>query len=324
MNLTPLTIAFLIAAAVLYIVSEFAPTPSPTWISKTVKILSGVATLVLTFTGVTAYPAALPAPTWVLGLALVGLAALSPLLGLLENMLLSPRIAYAKSRVPGHLATNIVGATLAGASIALARTFATDESAATGFNNDLIFNVFLVISTLVVVYFIYGQQQSPTIQERYENSLARWHQLSNMLYLIAATFVTITSFLYVFAIALVRAKAGSPLEFSWQAGVTLSLAFIFTLACGLPRVRDSHDVFMTFLTGTPAVLCTSILWLSFFRDSPERNIFALVATTLTYSGYVTLVVLERRTAGVKPSMHYYSSLAFGLLLVTLLVGLYLN
>lgn len=338
MTITPLGAAGLIAAILLLFISQskWAPNPEPAWLSK--WIVTGIAaiTLVLTFLHIAAYPAALPLPLWEIGAILFVIAVASPSLGLLENRLKAPRVAYGSDRTRNHIINNVLGAGVATATIALARRFPGTSADALRFSNDEVFNVFLPLCAMVVLYFVYGQQEhsspsqslvvpeSDASQTKYENSLLRWHQFANVLHLIIMTLVATSSFLYVLAVSMLHSRAGQPLPFTWEPAVTVSLALAFVLACGLPRARDNRSVYLTFLTGTPAILCVSILWTSFFADSMARNAFAFIATSLAYVIYVALVVLDLRERGEQPKAHFFTALAFALLLALLMVGIYFS
>lgn len=338
MTITPLGAAGLTAAILLLVISQskWAPNPEPTWLSKWIVTGITAITLVLTFTHVAAYPAALPLPLWGIGAILFAVAMASPLLGLLEKRLKSPRLAYSSDRTRNHIVNNILGAGIATATIALARRFPGTSADSLRFSNDEVFNVFLPLCTMVVLYFVYGQQEHPSpsqsavvpesvvSQKKYENSLLRWHQLANVFHLIVMTLVATSSFLYVLAVSMLHSRAGQPLPFTWEPAVTVSLAIVFVLACGLPGARASRSVYLTFLTGTPAILCVSILWTSFFAESIARNAFAFIATTLAYAAYVTLVVLDLRERGEQPKAHFFTALAFALLLALLMVGIYFS
>lgn len=338
MTITPLGTAGLIAAVVLLAISQskWAPNPEPVWLSRWIVTGITAVTLVLTFTHVAAYPAALPLPMWGIGAICFGIAVAPPLLGLLENALRSPKLAYGTDRLRNHLINNILGAGIATATIALARRFPGTSADTLRFSNDEVFNVFLPLSTMVVLYFVFGQQENlsrsssassadpESTQRKYENSLLRWHQLANVFHLITMTLVATSSFLYVLAVSMLHSRAGQPLPFTWEPAVTVGLAIVFVLACGLPGARANRSVYLTFLTGTPAILCVSILWTSFFQDSLARNAFAFIATTLAYAAYVTLVVLDLRDRGEKPKAHFFTALAFAVLLALLMVGIYLS
>lgn len=337
---TPLQASALVAAIVLLFGSVYAPSPKPEKVSKAIIGLVGSGSLVLSIFGIAAYPAGLPVATWTLGLVFLALAVASPLLGLLENRFRSPTIAYSLHRTASHLVTNVLGAGLATASVALARRFPGTSLDSLGFSNDVIFNVFLVVSMVIVIYFVYGQQVGPEVslhneddngpsdaaeeQRQFEFSMLRWNQISNVLFLITVTFVAITSFLYVLAATMLQARRGTPLEFSWEAAVTIGLALLFTLACGLPGARNDQSVFLTFLTGTPALLVTAILWVSFFNDSFGRNAFAFGSTSAAYAAYVGLVVWDLYDRGEAPQPHFFAALILAALLAVLMVGLYFS
>lgn len=339
MEFTPLRTAALIGSLVLWFISQskLAPMPEPAWLSKGIGTGITAITLFLTFTTrVPAYPAAIPLPLWSLAACFIAIALTSPMLGLLENRIRAPKVAYNPDSLPIHILTNLLGALLATATVGLARRFPGTSADALRFSNDESFAVFLPLSMLVVLYFAYAQQDTSTTsathaattaaadQKKYENSLLRWHQFANVLHLIIMTFVATTSFLYVLTVSMLHSRAGQPLPFTIESALTLTLAICFVLACGLPRARNSRSVYLTFLTGTPAILCVCILWISFFQDSLSRNVFAFSVTTLAYATYVTLVVLDLRARGEQPRAHYFTALSFAILLALLIVGIYFS
>lgn len=337
MSFTPISAMAFGVAAFFLIVGQLMPKPKPEAIAQTINIGLGIVALWFTFAHVAAYPAALPISTRALSLIFLTIAISSPLLGLLENRLRAPKVAYSPNRTAGHLITNALGATLATASVALARRFPGNDSDPARFTNDEILNVFLVLSTIVVLFFVHFQQTgseatrgkeaaepAAALQREYENSLARWHQLMNVFHLITMTFVATTSFVYVLAVSMLGARNGMPLEFTWEAAFMISSALLFTLACGLPQSRNNPSVFLTFLTGTPAILIAAVLWVGFFQDSFGRNAFAFVSTTTAYACYVGLVIWDLRDRGEKPAPHFFAALTFALLLAAFLVALYLT
>lgn len=337
MSFTPISAFGLIFAAVFMIIGYKMPKPKPEGISDFILIGLGLVAYWFTFAHVGAYPAAIAVHTVTLGVIFVVVAVASPLLGLLENRLTSPRVAYSPQRTAGHVTTNVLGAALAAASVALCRRFPGSDSDGARFTNDEILNVFLALSTIVVLFFVHFQQTASQTtrhnkaevsdaphQSFYENSLSRWHQSVNVLFLITMTFVAITSFVYVLAVSMLASRNGEPLEFTWEAALVISSAILFVLACGLPQSRANASVFLTFLTGTPAILIASVLWVGFFQDSFVRNLFALVSTTTAYTCYVALVIWDLRDRGEKTEPHFFAALTFALLLAALLAALYFS
>lgn len=338
MEITPLGTAALVGSLVLLFISQskWAPNPEPAGLSKWIVAGITAMTLVLTFTHVAAYPAAIPLPLWGIGTCFIIVALTPPMLGLLENHIRAPKVAYSPDRLRNHVLNNLLGACLATATVGLARRFPGTSADALRFSNDEVFNVFLPLCTMVVLYFAYAQQDSsttpppaaaPTLNAntaKYENSLLRWHQFANVFHLIAMTFVATSSFLYVLAVSMLHSRAGQPLPFTWEPALTLTLAISFVLACGLPGARNNRSVYLTFVTGTPAILCVSILWIGFFQDSLTRNVFAFAITTLAYAAYVALVVLDLRARGEQPKAHFFTALSFAVLLALLMVGIYFS
>lgn len=330
------TLSLILAIVIMVGAACVGPKAKPAKICGRIYAIIGIATVALGTLNVPVYPAEIPLPMWVMGAVLLVLAAAPPLLGLLENRVKRPRIAFGRGRFLGHIATNLLGGLLATGTILMSRRVSSMVDSSIAFTNDDLFNVFLPLCASVVLYFVYSQQEkqaepdsehkSPRsgVQNRYENSLSRWHQLANVIFLIAVTVSTLSSFVCVFAISMIHAREGNRLPFTWETAIVISAVLIFVLVCGFPGVRDDRSVYMTFLTGTPAVLCVAILWTTFFRDSTLRDAFIYIATTVSYVVYVTLVILELRARGERPRMHFFAPLAFALLLAILMFGVYLG
>ena len=341
MRAEPLLVAvFIVGGGLMYINTVLAPMPKPRQLAKNVTYLVSLLAFGLSLSGIAAMPASLPLTWQQLGIIFFALAIASPLLGLLENVARKGRVAYSRSRFWPHLVTNVLGSALATSSVVLARRYHLDFEGPGRVSNDVLLNVLLILSVVTVIYFIHTQQSQSVIASNksnvsssrqplagdalYQNSLARWHQLANAIHLVVMTFATLTSFMYSLDLAMRAAKRGTPLEFSWEAAALISLALIFLLSCGSPAVRQDRSVYLTFLTGMPAVLCVAVMWIGFFSDSPARNAFAVAATSVSYVAYVIFVVLELKSRGEKWERYYYVSLLFALVLIALLIGLYLS
>jgi hypothetical protein len=131
--------------------------------------------------------------------------------------------------------------------------------------------------------------------------------------------------LYLFAFTLEQAKAGHPLGLSWQLVVAIVALLAFLVACGLPASRQHQAVYLTFLTGTPAALMVSVVWLALMQQSTVRNVFALAIIVVGYVLYCTEAVLgSRRSTDDKVQLHYFSAAAFAVALTVLTGALYFS
>ena len=324
---------------------NFAPPAYPEWIQKTLSgVIAGV-TLLCTFLKTSIYPVELRVNPWILAAGLVGLAATSPIAGLIEARLrrngqavYSTGAQNTPSRFAGHLITNILGALATSALLLVVHSTAGFDAFVAQFSSDAAFNVLLPLSSVVAFAFVRWQQVDacPDLDERARRrdpnreagidgfSLRHAHQFLNLLYLITVSFVAATTVVYLFSYAITEAKAGRPLTFSWQVLSILVLSLSFLYACGAPRVREQQAVYLTFLTGTPAALGAAAVWLALFRDSTSRDVAALTILTVGYVLYCAEVVLASRRHGEKLHLHYFSAAGVVLILVVLLGALYLS
>lgn len=317
--------------------SQFAmPKAQPAKIGEAFVFLSTAAAIICTTSGTSVSPAAWPiSPLGVLAVLLV-LAVLPPVLGLIESKVRKDGAeVFARDRFPGHLLSNVLGALAAAAFVWSGRATPGFDSFAVVFQNSAAFNVVLPMTTIVILAFVRWQQvaKCPELdeivdskhKEEWQNcikgySLKHWHQFTNTLYMIVVTFTGATMILYLFAYALVQAKAGDPLSFSWHIGVSMGVLLLFVCACGSPWSRENRAVYMTFLTGTPAVLVAALIWLALLENSTTRNVVAVSIIGIGYILYCAEAVLGS-TRGSKEGvqLHYFSAAAFAVAL-TLLVG----
>lgn len=345
MSMTLVKIVSLVFQVLLMGLDTFAPPVRPEKIQKALSYAIGAATLLCTSIGISLYPGELPAgPGEITGILLV-LASIPPVLGALESKLRkngqavysTGRVPGEPNRFPGHMSTNILGALATSGLIWTARSTSGFDSFVVRFSNDAAFNIMLPLATIVIFAFVRWQQllacpdvdHNSALDPAWEDgiagsSLRHWHQVTNVIYLVVATFTATTTILYLFAHAMMRAKTGHPLPISWQAIVTIVISLSFLYACGGPWSRKFRAVYLTFLTGTPAALAAAIVWLSLFEGSQTRNIAALSTAGIGYGMYCIEVVLGVRGRGEKVQLHYFSAAVIAIVLVTLLIALYLS
>jgi hypothetical protein len=342
--MTHVKMASMVLQVILLGFQQFAPNVYPTRIQKTIAFVAGAIALVCTSTGVALYPAELPSGPITLAIVLVAFALIPPLIGLLESRskdngqaIYSTRtLPGTSNRFPGHLLTNLLGALAVSSLVWVAHSTPGFDSFSANFSDDVAFNIMLPLATIVMFAFARWQQVSacPDIDERvgrdsnWEESIAgfslrHWHQTTNVLYLIAATFVATTSVLYLFAYSMNQAKSGQPLQLSWQVVVTAVVVLSFLFACGGPWSREHRAVYLTFLTGTPAALGAVLIWLSLFVANEARNIAALAIVGAGYVLYCAEAVVSSRKRGEKLELHYFSATGIAIVLVVLLSALYL-
>lgn len=243
----------------------------------------------------------------------------------------------ASNRFPGHLLTNVLGALAASGLVWVAHTTNGFDGYAAKSSNGAAFNVLLPLATIVALAFARWQQVDacPDIDKRagedtsWEDaitgfSLRHWHQLTNVVYLIAVIFTATTAILYLFAYAMEQAKAGQPLALSWQPIMAMIAVLSFFYACGGPWSRESRAVYLTFLTGTPAALGAALIWLSWFSAGAARTASALSIVGCGYVLYCIEAVLGSRSRGEKLELHYFSAVGIAIVLVVLLGTLYLS
>jgi hypothetical protein len=207
------------------------------------------------------------------------------------------------------------------------------------FKNEAAFNIVLPMTTIVILAFVRWQQLTACedLDELVEGKDEKWvtevkgfslrhvHQLTNTIYLIVVTFMGAGMILYLFAYTLEQAKSDRPLALTWQFIVAIVALLAFLFACGLPSSRQHQAVYLTFLTGTPAALMVSVVWLALLQQSTARNVFALSIIVVGYVVYCTEAVLgSRRDTGDKVQLHYFSAAAFAVALTMLAGALYFS
>lgn len=316
--------------------NQFAmPKSQPAKIGDAFVFLSTAVAIICTTKEISVSPAAWPiSPVGVLGV-LLAMALLPPLLGLIEAKVRKDGArVFAKARFRGHLLSNTLGALAAAAFVWSGRSTPGFDAFAVQFQNTAAFNVVLPMTTIVILAFVRWQQvdQFTDLDKFVESgrkdewqheicgySLKHWHQFTNTLYMIVVTFTGATMILYLFAFAMVRAKTGEPLDFSWQIGLAMTVLLLFVCACGSPWSRDNRAVYLTFLTGTPAVLVIALIWLALLKNTVTRNVVAISIIGVGYILYCTGAVLGSRNSNEKVEIHYFSAAAFAVAL-TLLVG----
>jgi hypothetical protein len=346
MSMTLVKMASLVLQLLLFGLNAFIP---PVWPERTQKVVGfvvGAIAMACTFLGIPLYPAESPAGPLVVAVFLVAFAFVPPLAGMLESkyrkngqaVYSTGLVPGTSNRFPGHLITNVLGALAASSLVWAAHSTSGFDGFIAGFSNDAAFNIMLPLATIVMFAFARWQQVDacPDIDERARRrepdwedgitgfSLRHWHQLTNVLYLIAVTFTATTTILYLFAHAMAQAKAGQPLAVSWQVIVTVVVSLGFLYACGGPWSREHRAVYLTFLTGTPAALGAVLVWLSLFSEDPARNIAAMSIVGIGYVLYCVEVVLGIRRRGEKLQLHYFSAAGIAVVLAVLLSALYLS
>ncbi len=340
---TPLTPSpFIVVSVLLQIAllafSEFAmPTAQPEKTQRVIIFLSGVVALVFTGLDLPLYHLVIfVSPLLVLAI-LLGFALLPPFAGWIEGMR-DPAV-FARDRFLTHLATNASGALAAGAFVWVGHTTPGFDSFTVEFKNEAAFNIVLPMTTIVIMAFVRWQQlnacprldelvaaHDPAWKDEIKGfSLRHFHQLTNAIYLVLVTFMGAGMILYLFAFTLEHAKAGDPLALSWQFAVAIVALLAFLFACGLPASRQHQAVYLTFLTGTPAALMVSVVWLALMQQSTVRNAFALTIIVVGYVLYCAEAVLgSSRGTNDKVQLHYFSAAAFAVALTMLTGALYFS
>lgn len=288
-------------------------------------------------------PAAAAGSSMLIGIGLVALSAVPPFLGLVESrshpdgqkVFSTGQIPDTVNRFPGHLGGNLAGAVAAAMFLQLASSTPGIETFIAGIDDSPAFNIILPISVFVIYLFVRAQQVAAALDvdesladaARFEKaivgySLSHWHQFTNVIYLILVTFTASTSVVYLFAFSVDRFAEGNPLHLTWPFIFACSLVLGFLLFCGTAWSNKERTVYLTFLTGTPAVLVAITIWLSMFADDPFRNVasFAIVG-----SGYIAYCILAIIAEGKgKVHWHHFSALGMALVLAILLVTTYFD
>lgn len=323
---------------------EYLPPLHPVSMQRPLRVLiSGIA-LVCTFLHIALYPVVGLATPLVVTTSLVVFSAIPPLAGLIESKS-GPEgqstystgvIPGTKNRFPGHLLTNILGALAVSAFLWVAHSTTGFTEFVAEFRFAAAFNIMLPLSMIAVFAFARWQQVDfcPKIDEAVEHSgweaeirgfsLRHWHQVTNVLYLIAAVFTATTTFSYLVAYAMERAKTPQPLLVSWQVVLTVLVTLGFFFACGGPWSRENKAVYLTFVTGAPAALGGAIVWLSWFRHDVVRDTVAVSIVGIGYVLYCVEVVLAGRANKRDIHLHYFAATGVAVVLAAMLGALYLS
>lgn len=342
--MSPFVVVSVLLQVALLTFSEFAmPRAQPEKIQRRIIFFSGLIALMFTGLNIPLYHLVLFVSPLVVLAVLLGLGLFSPLAGWIEGKR-DPgddekRSVFARDRFLPHLATNAFGAIAASAFIWLGHMTPGFDEFTVAFKNEAAFNIVLPMTTIVILAFVRWQQldacqnldalvaaDDPTWNDEIRGfSLKHVHQLTNTIYLVLVTFMGAGMILYLFAFTLEQAKGGHPLPLSWQFVVAIVALLAFLVICGLPGQRKHQAVYLTFLTGTPAVLMVALVWLALLEKSTARNIFALSIIVLGYVLYCTLAVLgSPRKEGDKVQLHYFSAAAFAVALTMLTGALYFS
>ena len=275
---------------------------------------------------------------WGVTIVLMVLAVPPPIAGLTENRLrANGNDVFDLKRLPGHLLTNVLGALASTAFVWAALSTPQFDEFNQAFGDEAAFNIALPLATAVAIAFVRSEQerQSGALDLRTASdevaepaivgySLRHVHQLLNTIFLAAVVFSAGATMLYLFAQTISSAKAGQPLDVSWPVVVSIVLTMLFFLACGLPQSRGSRTVWITFATGTPAVLMISLVWLALFQESALRNATIGLVVGGAYVAYCVECILAERGNGNKIELHYFSSVVVLFVITMLLGAIYLS
>lgn len=323
------TVLYVLAAALI----QFQPAVYPA------RLGNGLAWLALTVAGalsvleVPISPVSFGSASSVFAVALCVFALVPPILGLLESHLKADgQKIFAASRFRGHLVTNAAGAIAAATFLHLSSSTPGVRAFVSGWEDSPAFNVVLPLSVLIVFAFVRAQQAQAAGSDFREVpdhesavigfSLAHWHQLANVLYLIVATFTVSTSVMYLFAYSFNRFSQGRPIELTWTFVLAFCAVLGFVFACGMQWSNQEPAVYLTFLTGTPAVLVAIVLWLSILQDSSFRNIVGTAVIGVGYTTYCVLAVIADQRGRVQ--WHHFTALAMSLVLAALVGAAHFN
>ncbi|HEY1459127.1 MAG TPA: hypothetical protein VGH59_03610 [Casimicrobiaceae bacterium] len=336
--MAPVLIASLLLQVLLTILQRRFPPVRPERIWKDLSLVVELSAIVCTFVRVSIYRTAVPGGPLLVAVVLVALALIAPCVGWLESRFRkNGQSIYSANRFRGHILTNALGAIAASLLVWVAHSTNGFDEFVAKLPDHAAFNIMLPLSAAVVFSFVRWQQvhECPDLDQRARedpasedkiagSSLRNWHQLINVIYLIAATFAATTTVLYLFAYAMVEAKAGHPLAVSWQVILTIVLSLSVLYACGSPGSREHRAVYLTFLTGTPVALGAVLVWLSWFSESALRNIAAASIAGIGYGLYCWEAVRGTGVHGEKLQLHYFSAAVIAVALVLLLGALYLS
>lgn len=318
-------------------VQDMLPQAVPKGISSLFfKIVAGL-TLVLTAFKISVLDALLSFGPWGIALPLTLFGFAAPCAGLWEASRRGEPV-FARARFRAHALTNALGGAIAGVMVWAAATTAGFDDFNKSFGDEAAFNIALPLATTVAIAFarseqerqaagvvdLDGDEKDPSVERAVVGySLRHIHQLLNTVFLASVVFVSGATMLYLFAQAISSAKQGSPLTLSVPVVVAVILVLGFFLACGLPNIRDSRTVWMTFVTGTPAAIAVALVWLGLFEKSAVRDVVITVTAGGAYVGYCVELVLAERAQGRSVQFHYFSSVIILLVLTMLLGAVYL-
>ncbi|WP_282944521.1 hypothetical protein [Cellulomonas endometrii] len=336
-------VVFIISALLVIYDIALAPAIHPKQVGTVLTVVVALGALTASGFDFPVLPRDIPV-IWLV-LPILFLAVLSPLLGLWESrrvpdgqrIFSTGRQPGVPSRFRGHLTTNVVGAAAVGATV----WAALSTPGLSGYLEEprpaYVSTIALPLAWLVVRAFISWQQSTvvagatsdglPATGGSVEEALTGYslrhaHQLTNVVFLTLATFVTLTMVFYLLDYAIARSTAGDPLSMSWAVVLAATMMLAFLLACGSFGAKGSSAVYLTFLTGTPAALVGVILWFSLYESGVARTVATVAVVTAGYLGYSTQTVLAGRRDGEKFQAHYFSATAIAVVIVALLGSLY--
>lgn len=340
MTITAIKIVSLLLQIVLLAVDKFAmPKAQPSKVQEPIVFFVSVVSLVATSLDLPFYHYLLATNVWIVIGVLLTFAVAPPFAGILEaRWRKNPKI-YTEDRFNAHLRNNVIGTVAAAAFILAARWTTGFEAYTVAFKNEAVFNIVLPLTVITIFAFIRWQQEKacPDLEELMARNDPSWedeitafslryvNQLLNAVYLILITFTGAGTVLYMFAFTVDRAKNHEPLALSWPLAIAMVAIIAFLLACGLPSMKELEAVYLNFLTGAPAALMVIVVWIALLQQSTVRNVFALSLVVFGYAGYSLLVIRANRAAGKPRSpLHYYSSMAFAVVLTLLTSALYIS
>lgn len=324
--------------AIFILAQDRLPAAFPKKVSSYFFKVVGAAVLLLTGLQISLISLLFAWGVWSVTIVLVVLAVMPPFAGLVENRLrTNGSDVFDPKRFPGHLLTNVVGALASSAFVWAALSTPHFDEFNKKFADDAAFNIALPLATAVAIAFVRSEQErrSGGLDLRTASdevaepaivgySLRHVHQLLNTVFLAVVVFSAGATMLYLFAQTISSAKAGRPLDVSWPVILSIVLTMLFFLGCGLPQSRGSRTVWMTFVTGTPAVLIMSLIWLALLQESTLRNATIGVVVGGAYVAYCVEFILSERGNGNKIELHYFSSVMVLFVLAMLLGAVYLS
>lgn len=336
--MSPTLVVSLVLQAVFIWVQDVLPAAFPKRTSNFFFKAVGSATLLLTGLNISVIGLLFQWGPRGVTIALLALAAAPLIAGYAENRLrANGSMVFDLKRFHGHLLTNIIGAMAASAFVWAALSTPQFDQFSRGFSDEAALNIALPLATAVAIAFVRSEQErncdgldlrtaSDEVAEPaiVGYSLRHIHQLLNTIFLATAVFASGATMLYLFAHSISSAKDGQPLDVSLPVVLSIILTVLFFLACGLPQSRHSRTVWMTFVTGTPAVLLVTLVWLALFQESVMRNATIVLVVGGGYVAYCIELILAERDNGNTIELHYFSSLIILFVLSMLLGAIYLS